>query len=127
MSVLSRLKISQKLPLALLGMAMTVGVGIGIAGYMIGLSTVQVQREQAMTASLSSARDRVHDYFAMVEGDLRLFTQRAETIDAVEKLTRSYNELKSGLGDKAAEQFQKTFVFNNPDQSKRWLMDTSGA
>ncbi|MGV8952616.1 MAG: methyl-accepting chemotaxis protein [Cypionkella sp.] len=126
MALLSRLKISQKLPLALVGMAMAVGVGIGVAGYLIGLSTVQAQREQAMQASLASATTRVADYFGVVEGDLRLFTQRADTVAALENLTRSYNEMKSGLGDKAAAQFQKAYVTDNPNPSERWLADTSG-
>jgi methyl-accepting chemotaxis protein len=126
MAFLSRLKISQKLPLALVAMAMAVGVGIGVAGYMISQSTVQAQRQQAMQASLASANTRVADYFAMVEGDLRLFTQRADTVAALENLTRSYNEMKSGLGDKAAAQFQKAYVTDNPNQNERWLADTSG-
>ncbi|HTM76627.1 MAG TPA: methyl-accepting chemotaxis protein [Devosia sp.] len=126
MAFLSRLKISQKLPLALVGMAMAVGVGIGIAGYLISLSTVQAQRDQAMRASVESATTMVADYFAMVEGDLRLFTQRADTVAALENLTRSFNEMKSGLGDKASAQFQKAYVTDNPDQKARWLADTSG-
>src|SRR4051812_40083516 len=117
MAFLSRLKISQKLPLALVGMAMAVGAGIGIAGYMISQSTVQEQRQQAMQASLASATSRVDDYFAIVDGDLRLFTQRADTVAALENLTRSYNEMKSGLGDKAAAQFQKAYVTDNPNPS----------
>ncbi|MET3899157.1 methyl-accepting chemotaxis protein [Devosia sp. UYZn731] len=126
MAFLSRLKISQKLPLALVGMAMAVGVGIGVAGYLISLSTVQEQRQQAMQASLASATNQVDEYFSDVEGDLSLFTQRVDTVTALENLTRSYNEMKSGLGDKAAAQFQKAYVTDNPNQSERWLADTSG-
>jgi methyl-accepting chemotaxis protein len=126
MTFLSRLKISQKLPLALVGMAMAVGVGIGVAGYLIGQSTVQAQRQQAMQASVSSATSQVDEYFAGVEGDLSLFTQRADTVAALENLTRSYNEMKSGLGDKASAQFQKAYVTDNPNPTERWLADTSG-
>ncbi|HTN62991.1 MAG TPA: methyl-accepting chemotaxis protein, partial [Devosia sp.] len=126
MAFLSRLKISQKLPLALVGMAMAVGVGIGVAAYLISLSTVQAQRDQAMRASVESATTMVADYFAMVQGDLRLFTQRADTVTALENLTRSFNEMRSGLGDKASAQFQKAYVTDNPNPEARWLADTSG-
>ncbi|WP_375452399.1 methyl-accepting chemotaxis protein [uncultured Devosia sp.] len=126
MKFLSQLRISQKLPMALIGMALAVGVGIGIAGYLISLSTVQAQREQAMQASVVSATSMLVAYFDTVEVDLRLFTQRADTVTALENLTRSYGEMKSGLGEGAAAQFQKAYVTDNPDPAARWLLDTSG-
>ena len=45
-----KMKIAQKLPLVLIGSALVVGVGIGIAAYMIGLQTVDEQRAERMDA-----------------------------------------------------------------------------
>ena len=45
---LPRLQIAQKLPLMLVGSALVVSAGVGIASYLIGLATVQEQRHQSM-------------------------------------------------------------------------------
>jgi len=126
MGYLPQLKIAQKLPLALVGAALAVGVGIGVAGYLIGLSTVQSQREQSMLASVESASSTVADYFDTVEGDLRLFTTRDDTIKAIDNMTRSFGEMKSGMGDGAAALYQKAYVSGNPDPAQGWLMESAG-
>jgi methyl-accepting chemotaxis protein len=126
MGLLPQLKLAQKLPLALVGSALAVGVGIGGAAYLIGLDTVQAQREQAMLASVESSSSKVADYFATVEGDLRLFAQRSDTVTAIEGMTRSFGEMKSGLGDGAMAVYQKAYVTGNPHPGEGYLLDTSG-
>ena len=69
MPLFPQLKIAQKLPVILVGSALVVGLGIGIAAYMIGLQTVDKQREQSFSASVQSATDQVDDYFRNVSID----------------------------------------------------------
>jgi methyl-accepting chemotaxis protein len=125
MGLLPQLKIAQKLPLALVGSALVVSAGVGVASYLIGLQTVQVQQEQAMQASLETAVQMVEDYYSTVEVDLRLFAQREDTVGAVKNMVRSVDELRMGLKDGTAAQLQKLYVVNNPDQAARYLMDTA--
>ena len=56
---LPKFQIAQKLPLALIGSALVVGLGIGAAAYMIGLQTVEQQRARSFDASVESATDQV--------------------------------------------------------------------
>ena len=61
------------------------------------------------------------DYFKTVEGDLRLFSQRDDTATAIENMSRSFNMMKSGVGDGATAIYQKAYVTGNPNPAKRYL------
>ena len=100
MRLLPQLKIAQKLPLALVGSALVVSAGVGIASYFIGLGTVQEQRDQSMQAALNTASVMVSDYYHSAEVDLRLFVQRSDTVAAMKGLTRALDELRMGLKDR---------------------------
>jgi len=122
-----QLRIAQKLPLALVGSALVVSAGVGIASYLIGLGTVQEQRNQSMQASLNTATTLVSDYFSSAEVDLRLFVQRSDTVTAIKNLTRAVEELRMGLKERAAQQLQAAYVTENPNPSDRAAVDSVGA
>ncbi|WP_244557576.1 methyl-accepting chemotaxis protein [Devosia lucknowensis] len=127
MKIIPQLKIAQKLPLALVGSALVVSAGVGIASYLIGLGTVQEQRNQSMQAALTTASSLVTDYFSSAEVDLRLFVQRSDTVTAMKNLTRSLDELRMGLKERAAPQLQAAYVTENPDPENRASVDSVGA
>ncbi|HSX70098.1 MAG TPA: HAMP domain-containing protein, partial [Pseudomonas sp.] len=127
MKFIPQLKIAQKLPLALVGSALVVSAGVGIASYLIGLGTVQEQRNQSMQASLTTASSLVGDYFTSAEVDLRLFVQRSDTVTAMKNLTRALDELRMGLKERAAPQLQAAYVTENPDPENRASVDSVGA
>ncbi|SFV37145.1 Methyl-accepting chemotaxis protein [Devosia crocina] len=126
MRVFPQLKIAQKLPLALVGSALVVSAGVGVASYLIGLNTVEAQRQQSMQASLDTARALVSDYYSGVEVDLRLFVQRSDTVAAIKNLTRALDELRMGLGDGAAAQLHSAYVADNPNPADRSSVDSVG-
>src|SRR3546814_15011904 len=119
MKLFPQLKIAQKWPLVLVGSALLVGAGVGLASYLIGLGTVQNQRNQSMQASLSTAVSLVSDYYSSAEVDLRLFVQRSDTVTAMKNLTRSLDELRMGLKERAAVQLQTAYVRDNPNPQDR--------
>ena len=83
MARLPSLKIAHKLPLALIGNALMVGLGIGVAAYFVSLDTVQTQREHNFEASVQSGIGRLQDYIKGVGADLRLFSARPETVTSL--------------------------------------------
>ncbi|WP_297577755.1 methyl-accepting chemotaxis protein [Devosia sp.] len=127
MKLFPHLKIAQKLPLALVGSALVVSAGVGIASYFIGLNTVQEQRDQSMQASLNTASSQVVDYFSSAEVDLRLFVQRSDTVTAMKNLTRALDELRMGLKERAALQLQTAYVTDSPNKEDRAAVDSVGA
>ncbi len=127
MKFIPQLKIAQKLPLALVGSALVVSAGVGIASYLIGLGTVTEQRDQSMQASLNTATSLVSDYYSSAEVDLRLFVQRSDTVTAMKNLTRAMDELRMGLKERAAIQLQTAYVTDNPNPDDRAAVDSVGA
>ena len=125
MRFIPQLRIAQKLPLALVGSALVVSAGVGIASYFIGLGTVEEQRDQSMQASLNTATTMVSEYFSSAEVDLRLFVQRSDTVTAMKNLTRALEELRMGLKERAALQLQTAYVTENPNQDDRSALDSA--
>ena len=127
MKLFPQLKIAQKLPLVLVGSALLVGAGVGLSSYLIGLGTVQNQRNQSMQASLNTAVSLVGDYYTSAEVDLRLFVQRSDTVSAMKNLTRALDELRMGLKERAATQLQTAYVTDSPNPEDRAAVDSVGA
>ena len=122
---LPKFQIAQKLPLALIGSALVVGLGIGIAAYNIGLQTVDQQRQERMDASIQSGLDQVQAYFDNVAVDLKLFAARADTVTQIENMTRAYTALN--IQGHGAEMLQMSFITNDPHPpGEKILSDSAG-
>jgi methyl-accepting chemotaxis protein len=118
-------KIAQKLPLALVGSALVVGLGIGMAAYFIGLNTVNQQSEQRMDASVKASVVQVTEYLKAVDIDLRMFSARADTVAAIENFARSYSELAAGSDP--VKVLHSAYIDKNPNPvGEKQLLDTSG-
>jgi methyl-accepting chemotaxis protein len=126
MGFLPQLKIAQKLPLALVGSALVVSAGVGIASYFIGLQTVQNQRDASMQAALQTSASAVENYYRTVEVDLRLFAQRSDTAGAVKNMIRTFDQMRMGIGDGTKALFQTAYVEGNPNPDAGWELLESG-
>jgi methyl-accepting chemotaxis protein len=125
MKFLPDFKIAQKLPLALIGSALVVGLGIGTAAYMIGLQTVEQQRQERMDASIQSGLDQVKAYFDNVAVDLKLFATRADTVTQIENMTRAFTALN--IQGNGTSMLQASFITNDPHPvGQKILSDTAG-
>ncbi|WP_233280565.1 methyl-accepting chemotaxis protein [Devosia rhizoryzae] len=125
MGLFPHLRIAQKLPLALVGSALVVSAGVGIASYLIGLGTVDQQRNQSMQASLNTAASLVSNYYSSAEVDLRLFVQRSDTVTAIKNLTRAVDEMRMGLQERAGAQLQAAYVTESPNPEDRAAVDSN--
>ena len=122
---LLKMKIAQKLPLVLIGSALVVGVGIGIAAYMIGLQTVDEQRAARMDASVQSGLDQVQEYFRNTSVELGLYASRADTVTMIANLTKAFEPLD--LQGNGVQLMQDAFINNNPEPfGERYKLDSAG-
>jgi methyl-accepting chemotaxis protein len=122
---LFKMKIAQKLPLVLIGSALVVGVGIGIAAYMIGLQTVDRQRAERMDASVQSGLDQVQEYFRNTSVELGLYASRADTVTMIDNLTKAFEPLN--LQGNGVQMMQDAFIKNNPEIfGERYKLDSAG-
>ena len=128
MSILPKLKIAQKLPLTLMGSALVVGLGIGIAAYSIGLQTVDQQRQQSFDASVQSATDQVADYFKNVSIDLTQHADWPDTFTQIDNMMQIWNQQKlSNLDPQKSLQFSYITNKNAKPQWERIAVDSVGA
>jgi methyl-accepting chemotaxis protein len=126
MKLLPKFNIAQKLPLNLIGAALVVGLGIGIAGYSIGLQTVNAQRAQSFDASVQSATDQVTSYFKDIAVDLTMFAARGDTVTQIDNMTRSF--IEANVQGKGTEVLHTAYIKNNPNpQWERAKIDGVGA
>ena len=93
---LPTLRIAQKLPLILIGSALVVGVGIGIAAYVIGLKTVDQQRAERMDASVQTGLDGVQAYLHDVSIDLSTAAARPETAVQIQQMRQAFRTTENG-------------------------------
>ena len=123
---LPTLKIAQKLPLAMIGSALVVGIGIGVAAYVIGLQTVDEQRAQRMETSLAAGADRVRSFMASIEQDVANLARRTDTVTQIQAMAYAVDQLdESGS---AKQILQKAFITDNPNpQGERMKLDEGGA
>ena len=84
------LKLSQKLPLALVGSAIVVGAGVGIASYIIASSALEHQARQQLDTIAFERANQLGVYLRDVETDL-VKTSGTETVQqAVANLATAY-------------------------------------
>jgi methyl-accepting chemotaxis protein len=128
MALLPKLTIAQKLPLILVGSALLVGLGIGMAAYYIGLQTVSAQRQQSFEASVRSATDQVSDYFHNVQIDLVMHADWPDTYTQIDNMTQVWDQqVSSNLDPQKALQLLFITSKNAPPQWQRISVDTVGA
>ena len=75
MKLVPSLKLSQKLPLALVGSAIVVGAGIGIASYLIASSALVGQARQNLDTIAFERANPLSSYIKSIEHDLSKATK----------------------------------------------------
>ena len=114
--------IARKLPLALLGSALLVSVGVGLASYFIGS---QALRNSAETNLLTLATERaaaVTTYLRSVEDDLVATSRSEATVQALRDFGGAWLQFKV---DPTAE-VRKLYVDDNPNKDSLAALETLG-
>jgi len=126
MGFLPQLKIAQKLPMALVGSALLVSVGVGIASYLIGSTAVdQLSRRQIDTVATQSSSE-LEAYFNSIAEDLVI----TATTESTQTVLRDFNItwgqfLMAKPPQDPKEALQTAYITENPDPTQRELLDVS--
>src|SRR5690606_11662213 len=114
--------IARKLPLALLGSALLVSLGVGLASYLIGS---QALRNAAETNLLTLASERgaaVSTYLKAVEDDLIATSRSEATVQALRDFGGAWLTFKT---DPSAE-VRQLYITDNPHKDDRAALETLG-
>ena len=111
------LKLSQKLPLALVGSAIVVGAGVGIASYIIASNALEHQARQQLDTIAFERANQLGVYLRDVETDL-VKTSGTETVQqAVANLATAYAGMTNKqLNMDASTTLRKAFLQGDPDK-----------
>ena len=128
MGFLPQLKIAQKLPLALVGSALLVSAGVGIASYLIGSATVdQLSRRQIETIATQTSAE-LGSYLEGIAKDLTITASTESTQTVLRDLNINWGQFLTGsLATDPVAALQTAYITNNPDPANRELLDVSTA
>ena len=124
MKFMPRFSIAQKLPLALLGSALLVSAGVGMASYMVGSSTVENLSQRQLQTVSSQLSAKITSYFEDVSKDLQITSTSESTQVAMRDLGINwtlFSSAKPPVDPMVA--VQTAYIANNPDQENRELLD----
>jgi len=116
------LPIARKLPLALLGSALLVSVGVGLASYMIGSEALRSSAENTLVTLASERAAAVSTYLASVEDDLVATSRSEATVQALRDFGGAWLQFKV---DPTAE-VRKLYVDDNPNKDDLSALETLG-
>ncbi|MGV8831505.1 MAG: methyl-accepting chemotaxis protein [Devosia sp.] len=114
--------IARKLPLALLGSALLVSLGVGIASYAIGSQALSTAAESNLETLASERAAAVSSYLKTVEDDLIATSRSEAATQALRDFGGAWLQFKV---DPTAE-VRKLYVDDNPDKNDLSALETLG-
>ncbi|MEP7239930.1 MAG: methyl-accepting chemotaxis protein [Devosia sp.] len=123
MRLFPTLKISRKLPLALLGSAIVVGLGIGIASYLVASNALETQARQNLDTIAFERANQLSVYMHAVESDLLQVASSETTQLAASNFSTAWSRMaNSGSGEDVSATLKTAFVTGA--ESDRDTVDT---
>ncbi len=111
MQVLSRMKISQKLPVLMAVMLIATGAALGITLTMKAIDGFTYDAEKNLTALATARKDRLQDYLTDIDADLMVQAKNPNTVKAIDDFTRAWGFLDAS----PRETLQKAYITDNPN------------
>lgn len=103
------IRISTKLPLVILGSALLVGIGIGIASYQATKSSLIQMADEQLSASATVAHRKFEAFVETVEREIHIVATNPMTAQAAIEFDQSWDALAS-----PSEHLQAAYIDNNP-------------
>ncbi|MET3927316.1 methyl-accepting chemotaxis protein [Devosia sp. 2618] len=114
--------IARKLPLALLGSALLVSLGVGVASYLIGSDGLRQSAETNLMTLANERANQVSTYLAAVEDDLVATSRSEATIQALRDFGGAWLQFKV---DPTAE-VRQIYVDDNANKADLAALETLG-
>ena len=121
MKFVPRLRIAQKLPLVVVGVALLALASVGIGAYLVAAQTVVGMTKDKLQTLAQLRASELQGLYQGVSQDLVATAASATTISAINELGIGWGSLN---GNETA-QLQKAFITDNPNPvGKKQLLDT---
>jgi methyl-accepting chemotaxis protein len=116
------MSIARKLPLALIGSALLVSLGVGSASYLIGSQALRGSAEDNLLTLASERAAQVTTYLKSVEDDLTATSRSEATVQALRDFGGAWLSFKVN----PTEEVRTLYVTNNPKKDDLAALDTLG-
>jgi methyl-accepting chemotaxis protein len=107
----SRFKLKTKIPAAIVGFSVLVGVGVGAASYLTASKAVTRGAEDRLLTVAESRREQLRLYLSTIEEDLRVIAGSPTTQQAILDLSAGFNALP---GDPTST-LKRAYIEDNPN------------
>ena len=107
---LMRFKLSAKLPVLILILALGASAVIGIIAYTKSASELQVSADRKLKALQNARQEYLASYLESISQDLRIFSTSA----IVKQALRDFTEAYAGFGGQAETELQRLYISDNP-------------
>ena len=108
--LLSRLRLSIKIPALVVGAAMTTAVVLGVSSYLAARKNALAMIQQSLSAVATERQKALESYFSAIREDTLLIATSDMARDALVSFSAGYRE----LGERAAERLQALYIDENP-------------
>lgn len=109
---LSKLKISQKLPLIMISMAILTSIVTGVIGITLAEKEVLNEARQKLEAIESAKAQTLEGYLKSISEDLDVMTKNDHVRQALQDFSQGWNE----LGFNQTERLQTLYIEKNPNE-----------
>lgn len=122
MAFSENLRLSKKLPAALLGAAAVVGLSIGLSSYLTARSSMTEVAQMHLAAAAEVSRDNFAAYMQGIESGISLMAENPVTLSAI----RDFQTAWESLADPTSA-LQQTYIAENPNPAgEKHLLDSVG-
>lgn len=119
---LTNLKIAHKLPVSFIGVALAIGVAVGVVGYTVGSSVLLQANEEKLDTVVEGRTNGLSAYLEDIKTDLGLFAQSPQTLAALSAFSSAY----ASFGADVTSELQASYISNNPNATgEKHLLDFS--
>ena len=105
-----KLRISQKLPLFIVGVALVTALAIGTANYMSAAKEMETAANDKLLALMEARRQALSDYLASIEQDIRFQATNPYVYEALTAYKAAWGE----LGENQTQILQQAYIEDNP-------------
>lgn len=108
--MLDRLKLTAKIPLAICGFALVVGLGIGLGSYWQASSTVDKLNRERLTNIAEERSKELGNYFGQIEQELRIAAANPFVVEALKAFDRAFRSIPGDVTDT----LKTAYIAKNP-------------
>ena len=112
-NILRSLRVSQTLPMAIVGAALVVAIGVGAASLQIANSSLFHASENKLLALTETRETQILSFFEALSDTVKNYAHRPATIRALTDFSRSYQQMGSG----ASSVLKRAYITNNPNEA----------